>query len=615
MSIRLKILLVMGTGFLVFAGLLSVTFATRLVAQSEQALIEKSRVFLMSAEAVRNETAQKLTSGLMVPFEELRARGADRDDVLANVPIIAAIHMAQPLSIAGQFELRVPKMQPRNPAHTPTAVEESVIRQFQNGDDPEITLVEADKIRYFRPIKLTEECLVCHGSPAGDPDIVGGIKEGWSVGFIPGAFEVVASLKATQAQVGRDLGSLAMLTFVVLLVLAVIMTLLVQRILRPLGSFVLAFRRAADGDLTIRTETRSRDEIGQVSGILNQYMDSVREVFSRLGTMVGENASLADRLIATSQDTYQSLGTLRDGARLIGDELLRLDRQVDQTNQVTEAVNAFFGRLAQLITEQATAVTQSSASIEEISASIQNIAWTAGTRETTAVDLRDLTREGEYRMAEALTLIGKAAGAADGIADMIRQIQEMADQTNLLAMNAAIEASHAGEAGRGFGVVAEEIRKLAETSSQSSGLMSSSLADISTFIQSSKVATEETGRTFADMLERIGLVVDGMVEMRQVTEQLSEASQLILEALAVLIGITEDVRGSSVEIKDRTAAIESSMKVLQRLSAQSKAQMTEMSGTIERILQSARQVQLAGEMNQEQAFKLENLIARFKLES
>ena len=94
-------------------------------------------------------------------------RRADRDDVLANVPIIAAIHMAQPLSIAGQFELRVPKMQPRNPAHTPTAVEESVIRQFQNGDDPEITLVEADKIRYFRPIKLTEECLVCHGSPAG----------------------------------------------------------------------------------------------------------------------------------------------------------------------------------------------------------------------------------------------------------------------------------------------------------------------------------------------------------------------------------------------------------------------------------------------------------------
>ncbi len=614
MSIRLKLLLIIALGFTVFAAGIAFLFANSLVRTTEEGLIEKSRLYLMTAEAVRDQTAAKLQSGLLTSFEDLQKRGAPREDILANVPIIAAIHVARELSVGGAFELRVPKVQPRNPENTPTALEQDVIRQFQNGGAEELVRIEDNQIRYFRPIVLTEECLLCHGDPVGGTDLVGGVMEGWKVGFIPGAFEVIASKAGAQAQVVAGLRDLALFVVAFLLVLGLVVWLSVQRILAPLNTFAAGLSRAADGDLSFRMDSRRRDEIGQMATVLNGYMSNVSEVFRSFKPVVRANIDISHTLIESTQQTYTSLGRVRDGSREVHDELVRLDEQVNYTNQSTNEVKSFFARLSSMIEDQASAVTESTASIGQISRSIKNIAASVGEREAVGIELREVAREGEAQMDVAQGLIIKAAAAAGGIMEMITSIQEIAGQTNLLAMNAAIEASHAGVAGRGFGVVADEIRKLAETSSSSARQITASLTDISSYIQESRQATEQTGKVFSTMLGNIETVVDGMMEMRQVTEQLSESSVQILEALGALVEITESVRGSSGEMNDRILRIEDAMITLLRLSAMAKDQMNTMGEILDVVVVSARSVQQGGQTNQENSYRMDGLLARFKLE-
>ncbi|MEI8095175.1 MAG: methyl-accepting chemotaxis protein [Spirochaetales bacterium] len=615
MSIRLKILAIFAVMFVAFAGGVTWLYTTGLIETTQKALVDKSRIYLQSAEAVRDETAKKLKSGLLVSFADLQARGATRDELIENVPIIAAIHNAKRNSIAGQFELRVPKIQPRNPVNTPTALELEVIRQFQNSDLTEVVRQDGPVLRYFRPIVLTEECLICHGDPVGGTDLVGGVKEGWKVGFIPGAFEVIASLGEAQATVATGLRNLALFGALGVLVLGLLTWFGVRAILDPLDSFQRGLAKAADGDLTYRMKIKGNDEIGRMGTVLNKYLDNITEVLGAFRAVVQTNTQLSRLLIGSTRETYAALGSVRDGTRQVGDELIKLDVQVNFTNETTGEVKAFFQNLSNMIQDQASAVTESTASIEEISASIQNIARSVGQREEVAVDLREVAREGETHMDDAVGHIAKAATAAGGIMEMITAIQDIAGQTNLLAMNAAIEASQAGSAGKGFAVVADEIRKLAETSSASAGQITRSLGDISAYIQSSHEATTSTGLLFSRMLSSIETVVEGMIEMRQVTEQLSESGVQILEALGALVEITEVVRSSSGEMNDRILHIEDAMSILIRLSTQSKDQMHQMGTIMETLVESARKVQEGGETNQENAHRMDSLLSRFKLET
>jgi methyl-accepting chemotaxis protein len=359
---------------------------------------------------------------------------------------------------------------------------------------------------------------------------------------------------------------------------------------------------------------RNRDEIGTMAQVLNNYMDNIAEVLSTFRDVVRNNTQLSHLLISSTRETYSALGSVRDGTREVTDELTHLDEQVNVTNETTGELKAFFQNLSNMIQDQASAVTESTASIEEISASIQNIAHSVGQREAVAVELRGVAREGEQHMDEAMEHIAKAAVAAGGIMEMITAIQDIAGQTNLLAMNAAIEASQAGDSGKGFAVVADEIRKLAETSSLSAGQITTSLTDISSYIQSSQEATGLTGKVLSRMLGNIETVVDGMIEMRQVTEQLSESGVQILEALGSLVEITEIVRTSSGEMNDRILHIEDAMSILIRLSTQAKDQMHQMGTIMETLVTSARKVQEAGETNQENAYRMDTLLARFTLE-
>ena len=141
---------------------------------------------------------------------------------------------------------------------------------------------------------------------------------------------------------------------------------------------------------------------------------------------------------------------------------------------------------------------------------------------------------------------------ADMIQELIQVINNVADQTNILAMNAAIEAAHAGEAGKGFAVVADEIRKLAETTGENARNISSNLNEIIANIKGTASLTEETGRSITEMTGGIEDVADSMKEMTGGLKEITTGTAEVTEALDMMISITEEVRQETHPLPKRS---------------------------------------------------------------
>ena len=132
------------------------------------------------------------------------------------VPVITAINMARENAGKLGYEFRVPKQFPRDPKNEPTALELQVLKDLESKGLDEIIIREPDRIRYFKAIRLTQDCLFCHGDPKGAKDPMGGTKEGWKAGEIHGAFEINTSLEAAKKQTASAGWTAGLITLVIL---------------------------------------------------------------------------------------------------------------------------------------------------------------------------------------------------------------------------------------------------------------------------------------------------------------------------------------------------------------------------------------------------------------
>jgi methyl-accepting chemotaxis protein len=337
----------------------------------------------------------------------------------------------------------------------------------------------------------------------------------------------------------------------------------------------------------------------------------VREVKS-----VTENANaLSEGLASSSERTAASLHEIRMNTEGMKDKIGKLDDEVSASARSATEVEDFISRLTELIQSQAAAINESSASIEEMTASINNIAKSSEEKLRIANELEVSALDGQTEMEETEQLIKKVADSTSVIMEMIQIIQDIASKTNLLAMNAAIEAAHAGDFGKGFAVVADEIRNLAESSAESARAITDSLGEVTEFIKVSETSTARTGEVFSHIVAQIKEVSQSMSEMKNATFELSIGAQQILEALSSLVGTTEEVKSSSVEANTRLASITVAMGRVTDISADTKAGIAEEAIAMGEIYAAAEEISKAGVKNSESMRSLQALVNRFIVES
>ncbi len=287
-----------------------------------------------------------------------------------------------------------------------------------------------------------------------------------------------------------------------------------------------------------------------------------------MSTLADAESSLsANEDISEILDYYsKDIGKTSDGiisdVEGILEEMSGFESRMLSVSSAVTQILATIETLVSHITTQSTAVTQTSAAIEEMSASINSISRISAEKSKSTDTLIEKVENGRHTIVDSNMQIKEISADVDGMMSIINVINGIAAQTNLLAMNAAIEAAHAGQYGMGFSVVADEIRKLAESASSNAKIIAGSLKDVNVKMGNVLSAGEAGENAFLEVADKVMDFVNAFTEITRSTAEVSGGSQEIIGSVTSLMQISSEITGGSGEMATSAREINSSIESL-----------------------------------------------------
>ncbi len=583
MSLRLGTRAILAT-MLVLAAVLVVNytvFGRAHHGSATQAMVERAKAFTAVADEAKNHAAKLHQQNvfekeaLVTEVKQAMAAGKPYADtrIFKTIPVVVGWSAALEASQREHIDFQIVAEKARNAKHKPAdgtfraRLLADLTQQVNAGGDEMIHRVDpaTNQLHFMRAIRLTSDCLSCHGAPGGpdDPDkdgkdVLGFAMEGWKTGDMHGAYEVAMPLAPVEAEV-RGFVVQGLLWTVPLALGAVVLLVWMFRAMlsKPLAMLIGRIQEIEKtNDLTLRVKMKGTDEIGVLGNSFNGLVGTLHDIIAKVGASANEVAGAATEIAASSEE------------------------------------------MAAGMKEQTSQVVQISAAVEEMSASIVEVARksadAAGSAEQSGKSAEQggtvviQTIEGMKNINEAVRAsaasVQELGSRGQEIGRIIQVINDIADQTNLLALNAAIEAARAGEHGRGFAVVADEVRKLADRTTQ---------------------ATKEIGTSIKAIQTETGQAVK---RMESGTRQVEQGVELATQAGASLQEIVNSAKTVASMIQSIAAAAEEQSSASEQVSRNVESISSVTRQTNEGAGQAA---QAAAELSRK-AEELQRLVGRFK---
>ena len=368
-------------------------------------------------------------------------------------------------------------------------------------------------------------------------------------------------IKSTQTEAILYFVLVGIIVSAVVLAIAVF---IVRAITNPLGQATTFAEQVAKGDLEGTLSVTSKDEVGTLSRALGVMVETLKKMILETEEKSREAEQQAKKAVAAMEEAGAAKEKAEAGQQALLQTAANVEQVVGRVNAAVESINHQVDTSSNLVKYQHERVTTSASAMEEMNATVIDVAKSASLAAESSRRATEKAREGEHVVRESVTAINKVQRDTQALQEVMRRlgeqaesigsvmtvINDIADQTNLLALNAAIEAARAGEAGRGFAVVADEVRKLAEKTMDATKEVSNAITGIQSGTRDS---IDAVGRTEQNLESTTGLV--------------SRSGESLQEIVAESAAIADQIRGIATASEEQTATSQEITRSLEEINA------------------------------------------------
>ncbi len=399
----------------------------------------------------------------------------------------------------------------------------------------------------------------------------------------------------------------------VLVLMGLIMIVVIRGNLIPIKKLLTVMKALENRDLTVRSGIKGKTEISELShaldamaGEFDNLLAEIKKTSQNVDDSNNDLSSAVEESVSAVREMVASIDSVNNS--------LEKEKSVIQKNvSIVEEQREGTKTIVHLVEEQTGAIEHSSASIEEMSASIGEVTKSTAQAKSLGTELSTTANSGWEKVEAVIKAIDDIGNAAEHIQESVIGIRKIASTTNLLSMNASIEAAHAGAAGKGFAVVAEEINKLAESSAEEANLIKHQMSETMSFIKSGTLLSHEVGNAFKDILSNIQGTVEIIMNIANAMDEQSSASKEIMFTMNDLVELTRKIKETTEAEDSSSKNLISTIKDLENLSMEILNASNEQKIGGNELLVALDMLQEVSVKNKESIIILDENVQKFKV--